>query len=62
MFNKNKKTRLKSVGKQRAKVNYSHLKDPLEFYIREEAASYSQNKPFTIYYDNSLFFVEKDLL
>lgn len=58
MFNKNKKTRLKSVGKQRAKVNYSHLKDPLEFYIREEAASYSQKKPFTIYYDDPSYSIK----
>lgn len=49
------KPKNKIVGKgkeKKASTSYNRPKNPLDFYVSEDKASYDKPKPFTIYYDD----------
>jgi len=42
----------KTKSKHKRTETYSAHKNPMEFYVREDSATYNATKPFSVYYDN----------
>ncbi len=55
-----RKTRIKSINKAKRKTSHTYNlpENPIEFYISEETPVYEKERPFAIYYDDSVHSVK----